>query len=407
MIARNYTIRITGRAIVYLLAVATLVWMVFAFSEILFILFLAILLAIGIDPLVDRMERWRIPRSVAIFIMYLGILGVLLFAVALLVPVVVAESAQLADSLPRFAQQAAELPRTWKLDIPGLDRIDTTDLGERLGAEVGSIVASVPRVLVDVGKAVTGLLVSSLLVLVVGFFLSADANFAPRFIGRFFPPAMRPMVADVSREIAGRLGQWVRAQILVGAFFGTCFGVGLALMGVPFALSLGVAGAVLELIPYVGGIIVTAIAMLVALSISPWLAVGVLVLEIVVANVESHVIYPKMVGNAVGLHPLSIILALFIGAEAKGIMGALVAVPVAAVLQVVFDRFYRFPDTGKIILLETSDPLPDEVEPVPVVVVATVPEPRVEAEPVQVADMAPRPEDAPPAAARRRTKRPK
>ena len=407
MIARNYTIRITGRAIAYLLAAAALVWMVFAFSEILFILFLAILLAIGIDPLVDRMERWRIPRSVAIFIMYLGILGVLLFAVALLVPVVVAESAQLADSLPRFAQQAAELPRTWKLDIPGLDRIDTTDLGERLGAEVGSIVASVPRVLVDVGKAVTGLLVSSLLVLVVGFFLSADANFAPRFIGRFFPPAMRPMVADVSREIAGRLGQWVRAQILVGAFFGTCFGVGLALMGVPFALSLGVAGAVLELIPYVGGIIVTAIAMLVALSISPWLAVGVLVLEIVVANVESHVIYPKMVGNAVGLHPLSIILALFIGAEAKGIMGALVAVPVAAVLQVVFDRFYRFPDTGKIILLETSDPLPDEVEPVPVVVVATVPEPRVEAEPVQVADMAPRPEETLPAPARRRTKRPK
>jgi len=363
MIARNYTIRITGRAVLYLLAAAALVWMVFAFSEILFILFLAILLAVGIDPLVDRMERWRVPRSVAIFIIYLGILGVLLFAVALLVPVVVSESSQLADNLPRIAQQAAELPRTWKLDIPGLDRIDTSDLGERLGNEVGSIVASVPRVLVDVGKAVTGLLVSSLLVLVVGFFLSADANFAPRFFARFFPPAMRPTVADVSREVGGRLGQWVRAQLLVGVFFGTCFGVGLALMGVPFALSLGVAGAVLELIPYVGGIIVTAIAMLVALTISPWLALGVLVLEIVVANVESHVIYPKMVGNAVGLHPLSIILALFIGAEAKGIMGALVAVPVAAVLQVLFDRFYRFPDTGKIIILETSDPLPPDPDP--------------------------------------------
>jgi predicted PurR-regulated permease PerM len=366
MIARNYTIRINGRAVACLLGAAALVWMVAAFSEILFILFLAILLAVGIDPLVDRMERWKVPRSVAIFIIYLGILGVLLFAVALLVPVVVAESSQLADSLPRIAQQAAELPRTWKLDIPGLDRIDTSDLGERLGNEVGSIVASVPRVLVDVGKAVTGLLVSSLLVLVVGFFLSTDANFAPRFIARFFPPAMRPTVADVSREVAGRLGDWVRAQILVGVFFGTCFGVGLAVLGVPFALSLGVAGAVLELIPYVGGIIVTAIAMLVALTISPLTALLVLVLEIVVANVESHVIYPKLVGNAVGLHPLSIILALFIGAEAKGIMGALVAVPAAAVVQVLFDRFYRFPDTGKIILLETSDPLPDEPEPGPV-----------------------------------------
>jgi predicted PurR-regulated permease PerM len=86
----------------------------------------------------------------------------------------------------------------------------------------------------------------------------------------------------------------------------------------------------------------------------------VLVLEIVVANIESHVLYPKVVGNAVGLHPLTIILALFIGAEAKGIIGALVAVPVAVVLQVVFDRFYRFPDTGRIILPETT--------PVPVVV---------------------------------------
>jgi len=109
---------------------------------------------------------------------------------------------------------------------------------------------------------------------------------------------------------------------------------------------------------------VTAIAMLVALTISPLHALGVLVLEIVVANVESHVLYPKVVGDAVGLHPLTIILALFIGAEAKGIMGALVAVPVAAVLQVVFDRFYRFSDTGKIVLLETSDPLP-EPEPAP------------------------------------------
>jgi predicted PurR-regulated permease PerM len=116
--------------------------------------------------------------------------------------------------------------------------------------------------------------------------------------------------------------------------------------------------------------VVTVIAMLVALSISPWLALAVLVLEIIVANIESHVLYPKVVGNAVGLHPLSIILALFIGAEAKGVLGALLAVPVAVVLQVLFDRFYRFDDTGKIILSERSDPLPDVEPQVAVIAVA-------------------------------------
>jgi len=356
MIPRTVNVRITGRAIVMLLAALALVWLVIGFSKILFILFLAILLAVGIDPLVDRLERWKLPRSLGIFLIYVALLGVLMVAVALLVPVVVEESAQLADSLPRIAEQVVNLPQ--HLSIPGLDRVNTADLGRRLADEIGSVVSEVPRLMLGVGKAVTGVLVSALLVLVVGFFLSADANFAPRFIARFFAPRLRPQVTEIAREVAGRLGHWVRAQILVGVFFGVAFGIGLALLGVPFALSLGVAGAVLELIPYVGGATVTAIAMLVALTISPWRALAVLALEIFVANVESHVLYPKVVGSAVGLHPLTIILALFVGAEAKGILGALLAVPVAVVLQVLFDRFYRFQDTGTIILAETSDPLP-------------------------------------------------
>jgi predicted PurR-regulated permease PerM len=360
MIARSITIRITGRAVCILLAALALVWLVVGFSKILFILFLAILLAVGIDPLVDRMERWKFPRALAIFIIYLGILGVLVAAVALLVPVLVEESSQLADSLPKAAQQLGDQFGSGSIGIPGVGHISTAELGRRLGGEIGSVVASVPRLAVGIGKAVTGVLVSALLVLVVGFFLSADANFAPRFLARFFPPRVRPTVAELSREISGRLGHWVRAQILVGLFFGTAFGIGLALLGVPFALSLGVAGAVLELIPYVGGVTVTVIAMLVALTISPWKALLVLVLEVIVANVESHVLYPKVVGDAVGLHPLTIILALFIGAEAKGIIGALVAVPVAVVLQVVFDRFYRFEDTGKIILPESNLPVAPE-----------------------------------------------
>lgn len=353
----NVTIRITGRSIALLLVALAFVWLVAAFNKILFILFLAILLAVGIDPLVDRMQRRRVPRALAIFLIYLVLLGVLVLAVGLLVPVMVDESSQLADNLPKMAAQAAELPRQWH--VPGLDRLSTGEIAQRVGNEIGSVVSGVPRLVVGIGKAVTGVLVSALLILVVAFFMISDAEFAPRFFARFFSPRVRPTVQAIASEVSGRLGHWVRAQLLVGLFFGTCFGLGLAAMGVPFALSLGVAGAVLELIPYVGGAVVTVIAMLVAITISPWKALAVLVLEIVVANVESHVIYPKVVGSAVGLHPLTIILALFIGAEAKGIIGALIAVPVAVVLQVVFDRFYRFSDTASIIVpADHAAPLP-------------------------------------------------
>jgi predicted PurR-regulated permease PerM len=358
---RNYTIHITGRAVSLLLGVAAAVWLVTGFNKILFILFLAILLAVGIDPLVDRMERRKVPRALGIMIVYLVLLGILVAAIALLVPVLVDESNQLATNLPKMVAQAAELPRQWH--IPGLERLSGPELAQRVGNEIGGVGAGVPKLVVGIGKAVTGVLVSALLVLVVGFFLSSDAHFAPRFIARFFSPRARPTVTELAREISGRLGHWVRAQLLVGLFFGTFFGIGLAILGVPFALSLGVAGAVLELIPYVGGATVTVIAMVVAITVAPWKALAVLVLEIIVANIESHVFYPKIVGSAVGLHPLVIILALFIGAEAKGIIGALVAVPLAVVLQVVFDRFYRFEDTGRVILPgDDPPPPPGDVE---------------------------------------------
>ena len=185
---RNVTIRITGRAVATLLAAAALVWLVTGFNKVLFILFLAMLLAVGIDPLVDRMERRRVPRAVGILIVYLVLLGVLVAAIALLVPVLVDESSQLATSLPRMVAQAAELPQQWH--IPGLERLSGPELAQRVGNEIGGVVASVPRLVVGIGKAVTGVLVSALLVLVVAFFLSSDAHFAPR--RRRSPTSTRP-----------------------------------------------------------------------------------------------------------------------------------------------------------------------------------------------------------------------
>jgi predicted PurR-regulated permease PerM len=169
----------------------------------------------------------------------------------------------------------------------------------------------------------------------------------------------------LAREIGRRLGHWARAQALVGLFFGVTFGLGLAILGVPYALSLGVAGAVLELIPYVGGVIVTALGFLVALAVSPLLALGVIVLYLIVANIESHVVYPKLVGDIVGLHPLVIIIALFVGAEVKGVLGALLAVPVTVVIQVLFDHFYRFedPDAVEVPAPETPTQAAQPTEP--------------------------------------------
>lgn len=339
-------IQITVRGVVLVLAALATLWLLVVFDKILLTLFLAILLAVAIDPLVDRLETRRIPRALAIVLVYLLLLGVLSVVVGLLVPVLIGETSQLSANLPKITRQVLALPTTWITPyFPSLrQQLSSSNLTDQLSGETGAIAGGVGGLLVDIGKRLTTILISTLLILVVGFFMANDARFAPRVIARFFPPRYRPTAADLARQIGGRLGHWARAQALVGLFFGVTFGIGLALMGVPYALALGVAGGVLELIPYVGGAIVTGLGMLVALAVSPWLALGVLGLYLVVANIESHVVYPKLVGDIVGLHPLVIIVALFIGAEAKGVMGALLAVPVAVVIQVLFDHFYRFDD---------------------------------------------------------------
>lgn len=345
--SQTLTIQITAKSIGLVLAAAAVVWVLTTFSSILLVLFLAILLAVAITPLISRMRRYGVPRAVAIVIAYLGLIAVMSVAIGLLVPVLIQETSHLTTNFPQLMTSALELPTRWVTPyFPQAGQyLEADQLAQTFGDQLGVLVGGAGTLVLTLGATITSIIITGFLVLVVGFFLTSDAAFAPHFIARFFPPGYRSTAAGLAREIGARLGHWVRAQLLVGLFYGVTFGLGLAVMGVPYAFSLGVAGAILELIPYVGGAIVTVLAMIVALSISPWLVLGVIVWEIIVANIESHVVYPKLVGDIVGLHPLVIIIALFIGAEARGIMGALLAIPVAVVLQVLFEHFYRFDDT--------------------------------------------------------------
>ena len=340
----SITVQITAKGVALLLAALALVWLIANFSGILVILFVAILLAVAITPLVTRLERAGFRRSAAIVFSYIWLFTLLSLVAAVMTPVLLEQVNQLSTNLPTLTQTVLDLPSQWIAPyFPSFaQRFQLNNLAQQLSEQLGLLVGGVGTLLVGIGRTLTSIILSGLLVLVVGFILTSDAQFAPHFIARFFPPAHRPTALKLAREMGERLGHWVRAQLVVCVFYGICFGIGLGLLGVPYAFALGLAAAFMELIPYVGGAIVTGLAMLVALSSSVWLALGVLALYLVVANVEANIVYPKFVGESVGVHPLVIIIALFIGAEARGVMGALLAVPFTVVLQVLFDQFYRF-----------------------------------------------------------------
>lgn len=334
------TLRLSNRALLLVLAALGLVWLLRNATHIFVVLFLAVLLAAAVSTVANRLARFRIGRGVAILLTYLLILGVLAGLVALVVPLIAGEVTRLRNNLPAYeAATNALLAR-----LPGANgqQPRVTDLIGRVGAAAQGAAGSLGKGVVNVGTS----LVTLLLIFVIAFFLAVDERFAERLIGRFFPPATRERAVRIMDRMGTGLGYWVRAQLLLALFFGVAFGLGLALMRMPYALTLGVIGGVLEIIPYVGGFITIVLAVLLAATTGKlWLVIAAVVWYAVVVNIQAHIVAPKMVGEIVGLHPLVIVLALFLGAEMLGILGALLAVPIAVILQILLDEFWSFGDS--------------------------------------------------------------
>ncbi len=336
-------LRLTNRAILLVLGLLGAVWLLGHATRILVVLFLAVLVAAAASTVANRLARYHVPRAVAILLTYLALLAILAGLIGLIVPLLSGEFVLLRDNFPRYEDQANALLAR----LPGRGGAPprVNDLVAPLTAYAQTAAGDVGRGVRDVGA----LLVTGLLILVFAFFLAVDERFAQRLVARFFPPAARPRTERLMGRLGTSLGAWVRAQLLVGLFFGATFGVGLAVLQVPYAATIGTVGAVLEIIPYVGGIVTIALALLMAATTGKlWLLGAVLVWYLVVTNVEAHVVYPKLVGEIVGLQPLVVVLALFVGAEALGIVGALLAIPVAVVLQTLLDEFYTFQDSGRV-----------------------------------------------------------
>lgn len=330
-------IRLTNRAIFVVLGVLAFLWLLGHATHIFVVLFIAILLASSVSIAATQLERLHLKRGIAILLVYILVLAALGGVIALLVPLIAGEVHTLRDNLPSYQDRVngllARLPKR------NGETLQVNTLVGNLGGQLNGAAAKAGRGALAAGST----LVTLLLIFVIAFFLAVDPKFSERVVTRFVPPASRRRALTLMGKIGTGLGYWVRAQLLLALFFGVSFGIGLAILRTPYALTLGTIGAVLEIIPYVGGFITIVLAVLVAATTGKlWLIIAVLVWYAIVVNLEAHVVAPKLVGEIVGLHPLVVVLALFLGAEVLGILGALLAVPIAVIVQALLDEFWTF-----------------------------------------------------------------
>lgn len=327
--------RLSVQAWFALLSLALTIWLVISYTTLLFkvgwILLGAVLLSLAIRPVVDWLAGWRIPRGVSTLLMFLLGLGLLATLSVLVIPVIQAETVEL-------RQRGPTLWQTLQADTLGAQLVTLTPLAPSLQSIVNTATGqweTVVTAAVKMVEGIGGVLLNLLIVLFLAYFLTTDERWANNLILGWIPASQQPQVKEILQAIGHRLTRWVWAQVALSLFFAVLFSGGLWFLGIPFALTIGMVGGVLTTVPYVGGLLGAVLAMLSGLTLGLLPVLWVFILFIIVTIVQTHLLAPLLYGRAIGLHAAFALLALFIGAESAGVVGALFAVPVAVITTVI------------------------------------------------------------------------
>jgi predicted PurR-regulated permease PerM len=296
----------------------------------LILIVLALVFALGLDPMVSWLARhgWR--RAWGVAAVTFGFLLIVVGVFAVIIPPIVTQVEQLARALPGLVQELQDrssalgrLNARYHL----LDSLKSSVSGGGGGLPLGGVL--------NIGLAVFGTLTAAVTVLVLTVYFLANLPTIRRVIYRMFPASRRARARELGDEISVRVGGYVLGNLLTSVIAGLGTFVFLEIVHVPYSVALGVLVAVLDLIPVVGSTIGGILVTLVALSVSTTVAVASLVFYIAYRLLEDYLLVPRVMNRAVDVPPVLTIVALIIGGSLLGIVGAFLAIPAAATVQLV------------------------------------------------------------------------
>ncbi|MFC0678818.1 AI-2E family transporter [Lysobacter korlensis] len=314
-------------------------WVLWLLAPVLTPFVLAAMLGWLGDPLVDRLEAAGRSRGTAVALVFSAMTVALVLVLLLLVPLIQRQVITLIESLPRYREWFVDTLLPWvetrtRVDV---DRWLDFDYAVAMVREnwqrAGGFAATALAYLSRSGSVLLSLLINALLVPVLAFFFLRDWDRLVERIASLVPPRLLPTVSRLASESSDVLGAFLRGQFLVMVILGVMYGVGLWIVGLDLGLLIGMIAGLLTFVPYLGpasGVVLGVIAALV--QFGDWQHVaGVLVVFGVGQLIESYWLTPKLVGDRIGLHPVAVIFAVLAGGQLFGFLGMLLALPVAAV----------------------------------------------------------------------------
>jgi len=318
-------LQISSWTIAKIILLLVSIYLLYLIKDVLILFFVVLILATTFRPVINSWEK-KIKRVPAVILLLLLILAVLAFIGYIIFPPVIKQITSLIQSFPDLIDKVEFLGNYKSYAISGLKSL-TGNADKITGG------------FVNVTTSVFGGIFAFFTAIILTIYLLLDKNGFRNFVVSIIPEDSREGIIDVARKMSLKVGDWFRGQMLLMLSVAIIDFIGLSIIGLPYALTLALISGLLDLIPVLGPIIAGLIAALVALSISPLQAVFVIILYIIVQQIENSILVPNIMKKAVGLSPVVIILAVMIGAKLLGLIGALLAVPIAALIYVIVQEW--------------------------------------------------------------------
>jgi len=300
------------------------------------IAYISVVLAIGLGPIVHRVERFvpkggrALPRWFAILIIYLGVVCLVLMSGLLVVPPLVDQAQDLWTRAPQLLDQGQEFLIRHRLLNHHITLEEAFQNAPGPGDAMGTVASALTFAFGGIIAAIT--------ILILTFYLLVDSDKLFAAFARLFPRSERPRVEEVGGKISTKVSAWLSGQLILAGTIGLTSAIGLYFLGVPYFYVLALVTAFGEMIPMVGPIFSALPCLAVAITVSPRTAIFTGLFLLAQQQLEAHILVPKVMERQVGVSAVTVIIALLTGASLLGILGALLAVPTAAIIQVVIQE---------------------------------------------------------------------
>jgi len=337
---KNINISISTGTVLKIVGIFLFLAFVYFIRDILMTIFVAIIFAAIIEPLVNRLEEKKIPRGLGVLIIYFGLVIFFVIIFQSLIPPIIQQVELLVDNFPDFWSRVTENFESLKQysQEKGLSGNIQNGLKE-LQSSLNQAASGVYFFIISIFTN----LVSFVVILVVAFYLVMQKNVLSKVLENISPQKYHGHLIELALKIQDKIGSWARGQLMLALIIGVMSFLGLIFLLPKYALVLALVAGATEIIPYLGPIIGGIPAVFLGFTVPPfslWRGLAILILYVIIQQLENHIITPQVMKKQVGLNPIVIIIAMLVGARVGGIVGIILAVPVATAVGVIFKDFF-------------------------------------------------------------------